>query len=159
MEDEIFGPLLPVIEYDNLTEAIAMVNARPNPLALYFFSRDKKKQKRVLREVSSGGSCVNDTMIHETRAPALRRRRRERDPEIPRQGKLRNGFACAKHRKKRFFVRCPPALSSVQGPSEMVEEIFLSGRIVCLFLSFGHGTGSPFPLIKLRRRKPCPFPA
>ncbi len=44
MEDEIFGPLLPVIEYDNLTEAIAMVNARPNPLALYFFSRDKKSR-------------------------------------------------------------------------------------------------------------------
>jgi aldehyde dehydrogenase (NAD+) len=66
MEDEIFGPLLPVVEYDNLTEAIAMVNARPNPLALYFFSRDKRKQERVLREVSSGGGCINDTMIHET---------------------------------------------------------------------------------------------
>ncbi len=66
MEDEIFGPLLPVIEYGDLTEAIAMVNARPKPLALYFFSRDKEKQARVLREASSGGACINDTVIHET---------------------------------------------------------------------------------------------
>jgi aldehyde dehydrogenase (NAD+) len=66
MEDEIFGPLLPVIEYDDLTEAIAVVNARPKPLALYFFSRDKEKQARVLSETSSGGGCMNDTVIHET---------------------------------------------------------------------------------------------
>jgi aldehyde dehydrogenase (NAD+) len=66
MEDEIFGPLLPVIEYDHLEEAIAMVNARPKPLALYFFSRDKEKQARMLRETSSGGVCINDTAIHET---------------------------------------------------------------------------------------------
>ncbi len=66
MEDEIFGPLLPVIEYGDLTEAIAMVNSRPKPLALYFFSREKQKQERVLREASSGGGCINDTMIHET---------------------------------------------------------------------------------------------
>ncbi len=66
MEDEIFGPLLPVIEYENLAEAIAMVNSRPKPLALYFFSRDKKKQAHVLRGTSSGGGCINDTMVHET---------------------------------------------------------------------------------------------
>ncbi len=66
MEDEIFGPLLPVIEYGDLTEAIAMVNSRPKPLALYFFSRDKQKQELVLSETSSGGGCINDTMIHET---------------------------------------------------------------------------------------------
>jgi len=66
MEDEIFGPLLPVIEYDDLTEAIAMVNSRPKPLALYFFSRDKKKQELVLSQTSSGGGCINDTTIHET---------------------------------------------------------------------------------------------
>jgi aldehyde dehydrogenase (NAD+) len=66
MEDEIFGPLLPVIEYGDLTEAIAMVNSRPKPLALYFFSRDKKKQELVLSHMSSGGGCINDTTIHET---------------------------------------------------------------------------------------------
>ncbi len=66
MEDEIFGPLLPVIEYDDLSQAIAMVNARPKPLALYFFSRDREKQERILRETSSGGACINDTVIQET---------------------------------------------------------------------------------------------
>jgi len=66
MEDEIFGPLLPVIEYGDLTEAVAMVNSRPKPLALYFFSRDKKKQELVLSNTSSGGGCINDTTIHET---------------------------------------------------------------------------------------------
>jgi len=66
MEDEIFGPLLPVITYDDLSEAIDFVNARPKPLALYFFSRDKTRQEKVLRGTSSGGGCINDTVIHET---------------------------------------------------------------------------------------------
>ena len=66
MQDEIFGPLLPVIEYDDLSDAIAMVNAQPKPLALYFFSRDRERQARVLHETSSGGACINDTVIHET---------------------------------------------------------------------------------------------
>jgi aldehyde dehydrogenase (NAD+) len=66
MEDEIFGPLLPVIAYDDLSEAIDFVNARPKPLALYFFSRDKTRQEKVLRATSSGGACINDTVIHQT---------------------------------------------------------------------------------------------
>jgi acyl-CoA reductase-like NAD-dependent aldehyde dehydrogenase len=66
MEDEIFGPLLPVIVYDDLSEAIDFVNARPRPLALYFFSRDRARQEKVLRATSSGGACINDTVIHET---------------------------------------------------------------------------------------------
>ena len=66
MEDEIFGPLLPVITYDDLSGAIDFVNVRPKPLALYVFSRDKARQERVLRETSSGGGCINDTVIHET---------------------------------------------------------------------------------------------
>lgn len=63
MEDEIFGPILPVFEYTDLTEAIAKVNERPKPLALYLFSKDKQKQQRVLRETSSGGVCINDTVM------------------------------------------------------------------------------------------------
>ncbi len=65
MQEEIFGPLLPVLEYDILPDAIAMVNSLPKPLALYLFSRDRAKQERVLREVSSGGACINDVLIHE----------------------------------------------------------------------------------------------
>ena len=63
MQEEIFGPLLPVIEYEELEEAIALVNARPKPLALYFFSRDLEKQARILAETSSGGVCINDTVM------------------------------------------------------------------------------------------------
>jgi acyl-CoA reductase-like NAD-dependent aldehyde dehydrogenase len=66
MEDEIFGPLLPVIAYDDLSEAIEFVNSRPKPLALYFFSRDKARQERVLAGTSSGGGCINDTVVHFT---------------------------------------------------------------------------------------------
>ena len=64
MENEILGPILPVIECKDLTYAISIVNERPKPLALYFFSKDKRKQERVLRETSSGGVCINDTIVH-----------------------------------------------------------------------------------------------
>jgi acyl-CoA reductase-like NAD-dependent aldehyde dehydrogenase len=64
MQEEIFGPILPVIEYGDLEEAISAINGRPKPLSLYFFSRNRGNQERVLRETSSGGVCINDTIIH-----------------------------------------------------------------------------------------------
>lgn len=63
MQEEIFGPILPVIEYTNLSEAIAFVNAKPKPLALYFFSNNKQHQNQVLQETASGGACINDTIV------------------------------------------------------------------------------------------------
>lgn len=63
MKEEIFGPILPVLEYEDLGEAIAKINARSKPLALYFFSKNKGKQQRVLHETSSGGVCINDTVM------------------------------------------------------------------------------------------------
>lgn len=63
MQEEIFGPILPVLEYDQLDEAIAMVNQRPKPLALYFFSNNSAKQAQVLQSTSSGGVCLNDTIL------------------------------------------------------------------------------------------------
>lgn len=66
MEEEIFGPILPVLEYGGVDEAIDFVNARPPPLSLYVFSRDARFQERVLRETVAGGGCVNDTLLHET---------------------------------------------------------------------------------------------
>ncbi|GET39165.1 aldehyde dehydrogenase [Microseira wollei] len=63
MQEEIFGPILPIIEYNNLSEAIGIVNAQPKPLALYLFSKNKNYQERVLRETSSGGVCINDTVM------------------------------------------------------------------------------------------------
>ncbi len=64
MQEEIFGPILPLIEYSDIDEAIAFVNQRPRPLALYCFSENKKIQNRVLRETSAGGGCINDTISH-----------------------------------------------------------------------------------------------
>src|SRR5690606_18334893 len=64
MREEIFGPLLPVIPYRTLDEAIAYVNARPRPLALYVFDLDAASIDRVLRETVSGGVTVNETLLH-----------------------------------------------------------------------------------------------
>ncbi len=64
MREEIFGPLLPIISFGKLDDAIAIVNRLPRPLALYYFSKSDKKQKKVLRETSSGGGCFNDTVSH-----------------------------------------------------------------------------------------------
>lgn len=64
MQDEIFGPLLPVIEFENIEEAIEIVNSKTKPLALYIFSKDKATIKEVLRNTASGGVCVNDTINH-----------------------------------------------------------------------------------------------
>ena len=64
MQEEIFGPILPIIEYDDIDEAIAFVNQRPQPLALYCFSEDKEIQDRILLETYSGGGCINDTISH-----------------------------------------------------------------------------------------------
>ncbi|PWB31745.1 coniferyl-aldehyde dehydrogenase [Pseudomonas sp. SDI] len=64
MQDEIFGPLLPVLPYDRLDEALAYINARPRPLALYYFGYDRAEQRRVLEQSHSGGVCLNDTLLH-----------------------------------------------------------------------------------------------
>ena len=64
MKDEIFGPILPVLTYDNLDEAIKMMGNYTRPLALYVFTRSKKTWKKVVREVSFGGGCVNETLSH-----------------------------------------------------------------------------------------------
>ena len=64
MQDEIFGPIMPILEYENLEEVIEMINNRPKPLALYVFTEDKKVETSVLSRISFGGGCVNDTISH-----------------------------------------------------------------------------------------------
>ncbi len=66
MEDEIFGPVLPVIAYENLDELIEKVKLKPKPLALYIFSKNKKQIKKIQTEISFGGGAVNDTVMHLT---------------------------------------------------------------------------------------------
>ena len=64
LQDEIFGPLLPIVAYRRLEDAIEYVNARPRPLALYYFDRDGDRTRKVLSQTTSGGACVNDTLLH-----------------------------------------------------------------------------------------------
>ncbi len=64
MKEEIFGPVLPIIEYDYLDDAIDLLKNKPKPLALYLFTTNKKIEKKVLKELSFGGGCVNDTIVH-----------------------------------------------------------------------------------------------
>ena len=64
MTEEIFGPVLPVLPYDTLDDAIAQVNAHPRPLALYWFGTDNASRDQVLAQTVSGGVTVNDTLMH-----------------------------------------------------------------------------------------------
>ena len=64
MGEEIFGPVLPVLTFDRVEEALEFVNARPRPLALYLFSQNKQTHELFLRRSSFGGGCINDTIIH-----------------------------------------------------------------------------------------------
>lgn len=64
MQEEIFGPVLPVLTYKNIDEAIDRIIARPKPLALYLFTSDKAVEAKVLSRVSFGGGCINDTIVH-----------------------------------------------------------------------------------------------
>jgi acyl-CoA reductase-like NAD-dependent aldehyde dehydrogenase len=64
MREEIFGPILPVRAFEDLTEALADLRDRPTPLALYLFTRDRATREHVLAEARSGGVCLNDTILH-----------------------------------------------------------------------------------------------
>ena len=64
MQEEIFGPLLPVIPYNTIQEAEAFIKAREKPLALYLFTENKAVQNRFVKHVSFGGGCINDTIVH-----------------------------------------------------------------------------------------------
>ncbi len=64
MQEEIFGPILPIIAYDRIQEAMDMINDRPKPLALYLFTREPEIEEMVVGSVSYGGGCINDTLMH-----------------------------------------------------------------------------------------------
>ena len=64
MQEEIFGPILPIIPYETLEQAIQFVSSREKPLALYLFTQSKETQRRIFQSCSFGGGCVNDTIIH-----------------------------------------------------------------------------------------------
>jgi coniferyl-aldehyde dehydrogenase len=64
MQEEIFGPILPIITYRHLSEAIEDVNSRPRPLAFYYFDANRNRVQTVLDQTRSGGVCINDTLAH-----------------------------------------------------------------------------------------------
>jgi aldehyde dehydrogenase (NAD+) len=64
MEEEIFGPVLPVLRYERLDDVVRHIQAGTKPLAMYIFSRDTKNVERLLSETSAGGTCVNTTVVH-----------------------------------------------------------------------------------------------
>ena len=64
MQEEIFGPLMPILTYESLEEVYELLSEKPKPLALYFFSQDKRKIKEVTERCSYGGGCINDVVIH-----------------------------------------------------------------------------------------------
>jgi len=64
MQEEIFGPLLPIVSYATLDEAFATIAEREKPLVLYLFSRDSRVKREVLRRTSAGGTAINDTLLH-----------------------------------------------------------------------------------------------
>jgi acyl-CoA reductase-like NAD-dependent aldehyde dehydrogenase len=64
MREEIFGPILPIVPYESLDEALAIVADHPHPLALYVFSRRRVFCERVLSTVRAGGACVNHVVVH-----------------------------------------------------------------------------------------------
>jgi len=64
MQEEIFGPIMPILVFDSLDTVTSFINKRPKPLALYIFSKNKNNISKVLSETSSGGVCINDTINH-----------------------------------------------------------------------------------------------
>ncbi len=64
MQQEIFGPILPIIEYEDIRQALDFIAGREKPLALYYFGRKKSAARRVIAETASGGVCINDTVVH-----------------------------------------------------------------------------------------------
>ncbi len=64
MQEEIFGPVLPILTVDSMNDAFAFIKSRPRPLALYLFTGSRKTEEQFLKKLSFGGGCVNDTVIH-----------------------------------------------------------------------------------------------
>ena len=64
MQEEIFGPILPIIDYENLDEVVKLLKNRPKPLALYLFTKSKSIENKIITQVSYGGGCINDTIVH-----------------------------------------------------------------------------------------------
>lgn len=126
MKEEIFGPILPVLEYDDVDNLILNIKKLPKPLALYIFSNDKDIQKKIIKDISFGGGCVNDTLTHLA------------NPNLPFGGVGESGmgsyhgianFETFSHRKsvlnKPFFMDINLRYPPYKNKSKLVERMFL----------------------------------
>jgi aldehyde dehydrogenase (NAD+) len=66
MQEEIFGPILPLLTYETIEDVIVQISKKPKPLALYYFSKSKRKIRKVIKEIPAGGVCVNESVLHFT---------------------------------------------------------------------------------------------
>jgi len=80
MQEEIFGPILPVLTYQDLDQAVAKIKTHPKPLSLYLFSPDKSTQNQIIENIPFGGGCINDTLVHLS------------NPDLPFGGVGQSGF-------------------------------------------------------------------
>ena len=125
MQDEIFGPVLPVFAYDNLSQVVEWVNSKPKPLSLYFFSRNRSRWKKILNEISFGGGCINDTILHVA------------NPNLPFGGVGNSGmgryhgrysFETFSHQKSivktPFWFDIPLRLPPFEGKLDLLKKIF-----------------------------------
>ncbi len=111
MQEEIFGPILPVKGYDNLQEAVDYVNLHPRPLGLYFFGDDKKEQEKVIDNTTSGGVTVNDVIMHVSM------------DDLPFGGIGPSGMG-SYHGKEGFMEFSHAKSIYTQSPMKMVAEMF-----------------------------------
>jgi aldehyde dehydrogenase (NAD+) len=118
MNDEIFGPLLPIVTYDTMHEAVAIVRRHPDPLAFYLFTRDKETEKMWLENVCFGGGCINNTDWHFT------------NPHLPFGGVGNSGFG-AYHGKRSFdtFTREKAVMKTPAFPDPDIKYPPFKGKM------------------------------
>ena len=64
MNNEIFGPLLPIVQFEDINEAISLINSKPKPLALYLFGSESSVMDNIIKSTSSGDACINQCAVH-----------------------------------------------------------------------------------------------
>lgn len=121
MQEEIFGPILPVLTYDHLDQAIATVRKMPNPLALYLFTNNRATEERVLAEVPFGGGCVNNTVVHLS------------NPNLPFGGRGQSGYGAC-HGKSGFdtFSHRKPVVKTALFPDIPLRYAPYAGKVSLL---------------------------
>ncbi|MGQ0624414.1 MAG: aldehyde dehydrogenase family protein [Sporichthyaceae bacterium] len=122
MREEIFGPILPILDVDSLDEAIALINAGEKPLAAYIFSADKAEQQRLFREVPAGGAVANHIAMH-VLAPQLPFGGVGYSGMGAYHGKW--GYEAFSHRKATLVMRTRPDLKMIYPPYSALEKKLL----------------------------------